>query len=94
MTNERMILFCAILTTLADLAEHNHSEVPQGHLYAGLLNRCTLSEFQFVVALMLTSGLATIYMDCLAITPRGRECATKIDAQVAASHAAHAKVTP
>ena len=61
MSNERMILFCAILTTLADLDAHHHSEVPQGHLYAGLLDRCTLSEFQAVVGLMLTSGLATIY---------------------------------
>ena len=71
----------AVLTTLRE----SDDEAPSGILYAALMaHGCSHGDFMTVQAMLVSSGLATLDGDMLALTDAGRAIADKINAAIAA----------
>lgn len=73
------VALAALLTTLADTGE-----APEGTLYAAMMSKYSLDQFNSLVGMLKQAGLVTSAYHLCSITPKGRELAAKIMAAVSA----------
>jgi hypothetical protein len=74
---EASVFLAVILTTVA---KSGNCEVPSGHLYAALMGRLSLDDYQGLIDIASNVGLVTVQSHVVTITSKGREIAEKINA--------------
>jgi hypothetical protein len=74
--NEANAYLAAILETIAELP----NGAPSGHLYAALMGRLELTDYQALVGIAKDAGLVQERGHLLTMTPKGREMVAKITA--------------
>ena len=84
--NEAVTYVYAVVSTCA--AEESSTGVPSGLLYAALMERVSLDDFQKVVSMCVHGGFVSRgAMHCLVITDKGRTLAAGIEAELAKAKA-------
>lgn len=73
------VALSALITTLADTGE-----APEGTLYAAMMSRYSLDQFNSLLGILKQAGLVTSAYHLASITPKGRELAAKLMSAVAA----------
>ena len=61
----------SLLVILAAVAESGDDGIPSGHVYAAVMNKIDINEYQDIVSLLVTSNLVTSEYHLLRVTERG-----------------------
>lgn len=77
--SEANACLCAILETLHEIPEG----VPSGHMYAALMGRTSLEEYEALLEIAKRGGLVDVKSHLVTITSKGRDMVAKIQAHVA-----------
>lgn len=81
--HEANVLLAVILTTVAETPDG----APEGVMYAALMNRVELADFQSLLSIAQQVGLITRARHVVTITARGLALAAKLEAFAKESHA-------
>ena len=73
------VYLATILTTVAEAKDSMLGGIPSGHLYAALMGRMSLEEFNMLIGICKEGGLLIDAHHLLTLTPKGQEMAKKIE---------------